>query len=249
VGQSNPVARMHEPTTHSRKIDTRREGEEVLVHLPGVGEIRYRPLDLDIDLPYLHAWFNQDYARYWGLQGKTREEIGAIYARKQARAGYDIDMAVWGDSGERLCLIEAYDVARDPLRHHYDHRPGDCGHHVFMAPGGRVMAGLTYFVFVANQAFMFSDPARQRIVCEPDITNHKALMRFHQAGYRPLRVAHLQYKTAQLVHLPRERHVASDPLSPPALLPIPHYRLWSGTHAFMGRVIRKLRHLRAGGAA
>lgn len=247
--QAPPLPQTRDLTDASTKIDTRREGDEVRVHLPGVGEIRYRPLDLSIDLPFLHDWFNQDRARYWGLQGKTRDEIGAIYARKQARAGYDVHMAVWGDSGERLCLVEAYDVALDPLRHHYDHRPGDCGHHVFMAPGGRVMAGLTYYVFVANLEFMFADPARQRIVCEPDITNRKALMRFRQAGYRPLRVAHLSYKTAQLVHLSREQHVAAGPLRPPALQPMANYRLWSGVHAFIGRVVRKLRHLRAGRAA
>lgn len=230
------------------KIETRRQGDDVCVHLPGVGDIRYRRLDLDVDLPFLHDWFNQDYARYWGLQGKTREEIGALYARKSAGSGDDVRMAVWADSGERLCLIEAYDVARDALRHHYDHQPGDCGHHVFMAPGGRVRAGLTYFVFVANLAYLFADPAHQRVVCEPDITNHKALMRFRQAGYRPLRVAHLQYKTSQLHQVSRERYLAADLLQPPALRPLPNHRLWSGAHNFIGRVIRKVRHLRSGGA-
>ena len=49
------------------------------IELPGVGPVLVRALDPEIDAVTLHDWLSRDYARFWGMQGKTLEEVRDKY--------------------------------------------------------------------------------------------------------------------------------------------------------------------------
>ena len=48
------------------------------------GTVVLRKMVLDEDAPLLHDWFSRDYARFWGLQGKTVDEIREKFAGIEA---------------------------------------------------------------------------------------------------------------------------------------------------------------------
>ena len=37
----------------------------------GLGTLALRPLRIPEDIPVIHDWVRRDYAKYWGLQGKS----------------------------------------------------------------------------------------------------------------------------------------------------------------------------------
>lgn len=213
------------------------------VDIPGFDVICIRPLVLDQDIADLHDWFNRDYARFWGLQGKSREQVHEIYRALVDRPGSLVLIGSLMSTEEKIFLLETYQPDADGLGQHYRAEPSDRGFHFFLAPARVLIPALTYHAFTAMLDYLFQDPSVQRIVAEPDIRNHKALARLVQRGFQPAKVVQLHNKTAQLVVLNRTRFSASKTLAPPKIR-LPPQMARANFHVFIGRVIRKLRTLR-----
>lgn len=211
---------------------------------PGIGPIVLRPFDLAQDIARVHDWVNRPYARFWGLMGKSLDEIAAIYREQIEQQGVDVRMACRGDSGEPLFLIELYDPRDDTIGRHYAVQPGDCGFHVMLAPAEVATPGLTYQLMLAACAFLFSAPAVRRMVCEPDLRNRKMISRLYQLGFQREKVVHLAHKTGLLMSITREGFEAARRagVAPPR----PVLRWWPARvrwHFELGRLARGWRRV------
>lgn len=45
-----------------------------------INEFVLKPLNLEQDIAMLQSWLNQDYAKFWGMQGMTQATITAAMA-------------------------------------------------------------------------------------------------------------------------------------------------------------------------
>ncbi|MEN9483522.1 MAG: hypothetical protein RJB37_1402 [Pseudomonadota bacterium] len=179
------------------------------------GTVVLRKMVLDEDAPLLHDWFSRDYARFWGLQGKTVAEIREKFAGIEASGTCDVVFGVLASTGERLFMFESYDVTVDVLGQHYAVQPGDRGFHFMIGPADRPRPAVAYHALQAVCAWIFRDVAVRRIVCEPDVRNEKAMRRLVQAGFSGSKVVHLPYKSALLMHRTRPAFDAARNTPPP----------------------------------
>lgn len=230
---------MLSPVT-SMQATTEKTSNGFVVRFPGFDEIRLRKFSIDEDIPLIHDWVNRDYAKFWGLRGKSLAEVRYIYEEALARPGHHIYMGILGSTGERIFQAEVYDPKHDLVGNYYRVRNGDAGIHLMMGPPTKTkLSELTHYVFWALNAFVFSDATVLRIVGEPDISNTKVQSRLLQAGFQPQRVIYLPYKTAQLTFLTRNSFERIDPMVPP-LRPGHHSRpLKVKFHILLGRALRK----------
>ena len=173
------------------------------MHLPGFGDIRFRPLDLDNDIPTLHDWVNREYAQYWGMRNTTPEDVRREYVRLTQPDHYD----VWiGEFNGRACfLLEHYDPRQDVVGQYYPVQPGDCGIHIIVAPTDQPIRGFTWHVFRAILAFVFTDNQVQRVIIEPDIRNEKMHRISKRVGFTYTHTLELPHKTALLASYRREQ--------------------------------------------
>ena len=217
--------------------------------LPAVPVIHFRRFDLDADTPVLHRWVNLPYARFWGMQGRSLEQVRARYAEMQAEPGMGLWMGEFRetpDAPEPLFLLEAYPTAGDVLAKHYKAQPGDLAYHILIGPAEHPMPGLTLRIFEALYEHMFTDPNVSRIVGDPDLSNTKVLRRVYQSGARFGRVMHMPDKVAQNTLLTRERFEAvkrSGPLASPPWTWTASLALKRTWHTGVDRVRRRLQRL------
>jgi RimJ/RimL family protein N-acetyltransferase len=141
----------------------------------------FRPLRISEDIPTLHRWFTQPRAAFWLMQDKTEAEVREAY---QGLMDSGTATAYIGWEGERSAfLAECYDPAQDRIRAFYPVQPGDLGMHIFIGPPERRIAGYSRSAFHALMRFMFEHLGAQRIVVEPDATNHKVHALNRSAGF------------------------------------------------------------------
>ncbi|MDZ7856465.1 GNAT family N-acetyltransferase [Sphaerotilus sp.] len=179
------------------------------------GTVVLRKMVLDEDAPLLHDWFSRDYARFWGLQGKTVEEIREKFAGIEASGTCDVVFGILASTGERLFMFESYDVGADTLGQHYPVQPGDRGFHFMIGPVEVHRPAMAFHTLQAVCTWIFRDASVSRIVCEPDLRNEKAMRRLVQAGYQGVKVVHLPYKSALLMQRSRGSFEASHDQPPP----------------------------------
>lgn len=166
-----------------------------------------RPVDPLADAPLLHGWFTQPRAAFWGMGTRTVEEVGEIYGWIGEQEHLTASLVLLED--RPLALLQTYDPFVDEIGEHYDRRPGDLGVHLFLADDS-ARAGRTSQLMEFLLEHLFSEPAVQRIVLEPDVANEKsiALLRRHGAELGPLTkipapMPDLAPKTAQLAFITR----------------------------------------------
>ncbi|AFU98484.2 GNAT family N-acetyltransferase [Simiduia agarivorans] len=147
----------------------------------GIGEIRFELLDPARDAEQVHAWVSQPYARYWGMQDQTPSDVQASYQRLQDKTGFDVFLGLI--DGEPGFLMERYDPATDPIAESYDVLTGDVGMHLLIAPADAPIKGFSTAVMQSIMAFLFDDPAVQRVVVEPDYRNHKVHALNRRVGF------------------------------------------------------------------
>ncbi|HEX5739325.1 MAG TPA: GNAT family N-acetyltransferase [Hydrogenophaga sp.] len=141
----------------------------------------FRPLRIPEDIPTLHRWFTQPRAAFWLMQDKTEAEVCEAYQRMMDSG---TATAYIGWEGERPAfLAECYDPAQDRIRAFYPVQTGDLGMHIFIGPPERRIAGYSRSAFHALMRFMFEHLGAQRIVVEPDATNHKVHALNRSAGF------------------------------------------------------------------
>ncbi|PRD41003.1 N-acetyltransferase [Phyllobacterium phragmitis] len=170
----------------------------------GIGELALRPLAIPSDIARLHDWFTRDYARFWSMQDKTRDEVEDFY---RGLIGSGHGTAYMGlHDGNPAFLVESYDPGHDQVGEHYQVQPGDRGMHFLVAPAERPLPGFTFAVMRTILEFHFSDPLVQRVVVEPDVRNDKIHVLNRRAGFEYDRIIALREKDAHLAFCTREQY-------------------------------------------
>ncbi|MQY12198.1 hypothetical protein SRB5_23280 [Streptomyces sp. RB5] len=145
-------------------------------------ELRITPVDPVADLDVLYGWVSQDRARFWGMTGATREEVGEIYAHLD---GLDTHHAyLVRRDGVPVALVQTYEPTADRVSETYDALPGDRGLHLLLAPAeGTPRPGFTGEVLDAVLGFVFADPECRRLIADPDTANAAAIARLTRTGF------------------------------------------------------------------
>ncbi|MEU8620848.1 GNAT family N-acetyltransferase [Streptomyces sp. NPDC048623] len=146
----------------------------------GFGTVRVDRIDPGADAPLLHAWVNEERARFWGMHGTTVEQVREIYAHLDS-LGTHHGYLVRRD-GIPVAVFQTYDPEADRVSECYAARPGDIGVHLFVAPSAAAPEkGFTSGLLTALLDFALT--GRSRIVAEPDAANEKAVARLVRAGF------------------------------------------------------------------
>ncbi|HEX5687457.1 MAG TPA: GNAT family N-acetyltransferase [Ideonella sp.] len=170
------------------------------------GITRLRALRPASDAPWLHDWFTQPRATFWGMQQHTLAQVEATYAEL---VGSGHALAGVGEIEDRSAFVlECYDPAHDVLGAHFEVRPGDVGMHFFVGPahaGAGPIPGYTRHVFRTLMCFIFEHLGACRVVVEPDIRNHKVHALNAAMGFEVHAPLTLPHKTALLSSCTREQ--------------------------------------------
>lgn len=173
--------------------------------VPGFGTVRLRPVDPAGDADLLHGWVTQERARFWGMSDASRERVREIYGYLDSLTTHHAYLM--HRDGTPVALFQTYEPAHDPIGEYYEVRPGDFGIHLLIGPpAGAPVPGFTGTLLAEFLTFVLADPARLRIVAEPDARNDKVLDRLRRAGFVPGPQAQLPHKPAQLLFLERAAH-------------------------------------------
>ena len=174
---------------------------------PGYAPFYLRPLQIEEDTPLIHNWVNRDYARYWQMQNTSLEEVKLAYTTITKAKHSKVFMGFYND--KPAFLLECYWVMNDPLGNYYDVRPGDYGFHILVAPADEPIRHFTWQVFTVIIDFMFTDPAVERLVVEPDARNEKIHALNKRAGFEYQKIIELPQKQAWLAFCTRAQYAAA----------------------------------------
>ena len=179
--------------------------------LLGLGRLRLVRLAPEHDADLIHSWVREERARFWGMNGMTRDEVRDIYLfldSLDTHHGYLMTVAA-----RPVGIFQTYEPQQDPVAEAYPARPEDTGLHLLLAPATQPVPDFTPVLLAGLVRFLLSDPAKDRVVAEPDARNSKAIGRFLGFGFEAGPVVQLAEKQAQLVFLPREKFEARAPRS------------------------------------
>lgn len=159
-----------------------------------------RLMDPVTDLDLVHRWVTEPRAHFWGMTGKSPEEVGEIYTWLQEQehlAAYVLEV-----DGTPVGIFQTYDPAVDEIGTFYEREAGDLGVHLLLADtparAGHSAALLTMLV-----RWCFAQAGVERIVVEPDADNGRSLMTFGRAGLTAGPRVQLPGKVAQFAFLRR----------------------------------------------
>ncbi|MFH9858438.1 GNAT family N-acetyltransferase [Streptomyces sp. NPDC017202] len=172
-----------------------------------VGPLTFRPLDPPKDAELLHSWVTHPKAAFWMMQDATPADVERAYLEIAADEHHHALLGL--HDGTPAFLMEYYDPRHRELVGLYEPRPGDIGMHFLVAPTDRPVHGFTRAVITAVVARLFQDPAVERVVVEPDVSN-KAVHALNEAvGFVPEREIDKPEKKALLSFCTRERFTAA----------------------------------------
>jgi penicillin amidase len=177
--------------------------------LPGIGRFRLMPVDPATDAPLLHDFVTQRHTAFWGMSRYTLDEVREVYEFLDSLDTHHAYLILLDD--QPIGIFQTYEPSADPVGERYHPLPGDIGMHVLLAPGRRPPRGLTTAIGAACARFLFTDPAKDRIVVEPDVRNAAALRRLEREGFTFSDEIDMPGKRAQLAFLPRARFEADHP--------------------------------------
>jgi hypothetical protein len=193
-------------TSISDAVHNQEKSSEFLKPVSGLGDFRLRHLQMPEEIPLIHDWVTREYAKYWGMQGKSMEEVEAAYVKilehSQVFMGFHNDKPAF--------LLERYWAMEDQVGKYYDVQLGDYGMHILVAPADQRIPNFTWHVFTVIMEFMFSDARVKRIVVEPDVKNEKIHILNKRAGFEYQQIIELPNKRAYLGFCTRERYHATD---------------------------------------
>ncbi|GAA1600737.1 MULTISPECIES: GNAT family N-acetyltransferase [Streptomyces] len=185
--------------------------------VPGFGTVRFTPVDPAADSAVLHSWVVEERARFWGMNGASRELVQEIYEDVDRRDTHHAYMVRLDD--EPVALFQTYQPAEDRISLCYEVREGDIGVHLMLAPAnGRPRPGFSRTLIGSLTRFTFRDPAVLRAVGEPDARNEKAVALLGRLGFVPQGEITLPEIDLPEIYLPEKRAVLAF-LDRPAVLP------------------------------
>jgi penicillin amidase len=176
--------------------------------LPGLGRFRLVRIDPAAGAPLLHHFVTRPHTRFWGMAGHTVDEVREVYEFLDSLDTHHAYLMELDDAP--IGIFQTYEPGADPVGERYDVRPGDIGMHLLLAPGRRPPRGLVDAIGPACARFLFTDPAKDRIVVEPDVRNAAALKRLEREGFTFAAEIDMPGKRAQLAFLTRESFDSRD---------------------------------------
>ncbi|GAB3399265.1 hypothetical protein GCM10027515_05380 [Schumannella luteola] len=170
-----------------------------------LGLVELRVLDPVADLAALHGWIAQPRSRFWGgLSESTPDELREVYEFVDGLPTHHAFLA--SVDGTPVALLQTYQPEHDPVGDAYPVERGDVGIHLLIgARAGARIAGFSTLLGVSFAGFLFSRPAAERIVAEPDLRNEAAVTRARLSGFELGPEIELADKRAQLAFLTRAR--------------------------------------------
>ncbi|MDT3399246.1 GNAT family N-acetyltransferase [Streptomyces sp. B1866] len=170
----------------------------------GLGPLRVVPVDPPRDAALIHAWATEERARFWGMREATRADIEAAYAHLDTLTTHHAYLVRL--HSDPVALLQTYEPTQDRVCEVYEPQPGDVGAHIMVGPArGAGRRGFTAAVLSAVTGFLWADPARRRIVAEPDVRNVKAIERLLRTGFEPGPEVTLPEVTLPEVRIPAKR--------------------------------------------
>ena len=169
---------------------------------PVLGRVEVAVLDPVADLEVIHRWVTAPTARFWGLGELTLQELSDLYAYVDSLSTHHAFLI--RREGLPIVLLQTYEPENDPLGEVYATEPGDVGIHFLLGDRGAPAVGFTTRVGHAIARFLFSQPAVDRIVIEPDVGNDRAVARARLFGFALGPQVELPGKSGQLAFLTRE---------------------------------------------
>jgi len=172
--------------------------------VPDIGELCIRPFCVDAHAGLAQRWLASDHARFWGMQHLSAAEVADYFGRIERSTTHDAFIGLC--NGQPTFVVETYAPSAEPIGQVIEPVDGDCGLHILIAPPESPVHGFTWAVFALTVDFLFSDPAIQRIVVEPDVANAGIHVLNARAGFVYHREVELPGKTAWLATCTRADH-------------------------------------------
>lgn len=165
------------------------------------GHFTLRPMQA-ADASLVHGWVTQDYARFWGMQNHSLQQVADFYQKLTAD---NPKAALIGCcEGHPVFLMEFYQATHDDVGKFFPAQDGDYGMHILIAPADKPVRRFSWQVFTVVMDYMFSLPEVQRIVVEPDVRNDKIHPLNKRAGFRYQHTIDMGHKTAWLAFCQHE---------------------------------------------
>jgi acetyl CoA:N6-hydroxylysine acetyl transferase len=180
------------------------------ITLPGAPRtLRFEVADPDRHTPLLYDWLRRPHvAPWWGAE-RDRPQTRS-YLVRQRNAHHLVPWVVSADDTP-FGYTETYRAAEDPLADHYPLLDRDRGWHVLVGPPEQLGTGLPRLLGRAVLAHLLSDPAVERVVCEPNELNGRMIGFCQALGYEKLAALDLPDKRAALMACTRAAHAAHWP--------------------------------------
>ncbi len=172
-------------------------------HCPPIGEINIRYFELEKDTELLHQWVTQPYAKYWGLQNATLNEV---YNEYHSMVN-DPEQSIYiGEvNREPAFLLEVYRPENSKLSEFIKITSGDRGMHILLAPAEQPISQFSTAVMTSVMTFIFSDQSISRVLVEPDCDNEKIHVLNRRVGFVHHQRIQLSEKTAWLGSCTRQQ--------------------------------------------
>ncbi|MYT71454.1 MULTISPECIES: GNAT family N-acetyltransferase [unclassified Streptomyces] len=168
-----------------------------------LGKLTLRPVDPQADAELLHRWVTDPKAAFWLMQDAKLEDVEREYMSIAASGHHDAFLGL--HDGEPAFLMERYDPRHVELVGLYEPEPGDIGMHFLTAPSEIRISGFTRAVITAVMEYLFTDPAVERVVVEPDVRNTAVHALNEAVGFVPAREIDKPEKKALLSFCTREQ--------------------------------------------
>ncbi|MFC9458096.1 GNAT family N-acetyltransferase [Streptomyces sp. NPDC056983] len=160
---------MRESTVYERTVE-------------GFGTVRVVPVDPAADLDVIHGWVREERARFWGMEGASREQVRETYEHLDSLTTHHAHLVRL--DGEPVALFQTYEPEADRVSECYEVEDGDIGVHFLIAPAaGGAVRGFTGALMTVLVAYALEGHGKRRIVVEPDARNTKAVALLERAGF------------------------------------------------------------------
>lgn len=144
--------------------------------------IELRSLDLHGDLPTIHQWVMQPYAKKFWQMEMPLSELASFY--QTVLDSMHTHSLVASYNNQLVAQIDVYHAPFDAVGKCYAASINDYGVHFIMAPKQERIPCFSTTVFIAAIQFLFQFSCVHRIVGEPDCENVKANALVQRAGFR-----------------------------------------------------------------
>lgn len=157
------------------------------------------PADADRHGALVHDWMNRPHVAPWWELDHPLPEVHAYLAGLT-----HLQPWIVAANGVPFGYVETYRVPEDPLAAYYPARDTDVGWHLLVGPDEFLGSGIPRLLGQAFVAFLLGrlgghPHGGDRVVCEPDIRNHRMHAYCRTLGFHPIGEVDLPDKRALIM--------------------------------------------------